>query len=422
MADELSRRLEVLRKLRAVSRAGNRQPAGDVALPDAAPVSKPPGSATESEPANHPAAAPLRARGWSMIAPLVAQRRLTAQIPFVDDLCPPIHPEHSPITDTVFFDTETTGLSGGAGTTVFLVGTGRFISPDSRTRSRGDIRRAGFEVTQTLLLDFPGEPEYLAAVARQLSAAAWVSYNGRAFDQRLLESRFLFAGLQPPWAPHLDLLYWSRRLWKRLLPACSLSDVEEAYLGVLREGDIPGFEIPERYFSFLRGADVSLLDDVIDHHRQDIISLALLLGVVQRIICAEEQRIPYDRLQLGRHLVRVGDPRGCELLRAVLDSGSEVDSERAGLQLARSLRRDGEYARAVEIWQPLYERGSVDAGIALAKYYEHQRRDFRGALVIVEALLPRCSDRVAEALEHRKQRLLRLLLDRQRAGVERRVL
>ena len=39
-------------------------------------------------------------------------------------------------------------------------------------------------------------------------------------------------------------------------------------------GDVPGFEIPARYFQFLRTGDPRPLEPVLEHNRLDLVSLA----------------------------------------------------------------------------------------------------------------------------------------------------
>ena len=81
----------------------------------------------------------------------------------------------------VFFDLETTGLSGGAGTLAFLVGCGWFD------------RDGSFVTRQFLLARHADERVLLEAVAAELArAGALVSFNGKSFDAPLLEGRYLF--------------------------------------------------------------------------------------------------------------------------------------------------------------------------------------------------------------------------------------
>ena len=106
----------------------------------------------------------------------------------------------------VFFDLETTGLSGGAGTLAFLVGCGWFDDD------------GGFVTRQFLLVRHADERALLEAVADELArAGALVSFNGKSFDAPLLETRYLFHRLA--WRgrelPHVDVLHPARRFWKR---------------------------------------------------------------------------------------------------------------------------------------------------------------------------------------------------------------
>ena len=87
----------------------------------------------------------------------------------------------SPRPPFVFFDLETTGLSGGAGTLAFLVGCAWFDAD------------GGFRTRQILLTRHAGERPLLETAANELArAGALVSFNGKSFDAPLLETRYLF--------------------------------------------------------------------------------------------------------------------------------------------------------------------------------------------------------------------------------------
>ena len=139
-------------------------------------------------------------------------------------------------------DVETTGLVGGTGTYVFLVGLGTFED-------------SAFHLRQFFLAGLGGERAMLAAVAEVLAGCrALVSFNGRWFDLPLLETRLTLSRLPAlhQGLPHLDLLYPARRLYRRRLPSCRLVSLEEALLGLEREDDIPGCAIPALYFDYVR--------------------------------------------------------------------------------------------------------------------------------------------------------------------------
>ena len=58
---------------------------------------------------------------------------------------------------------------------------------------------------------------------------------------------------RPAGRPHLDVLHPARRFWGG--PDNSLIALEAQLLGAMRAGDVPGFEIPSRYFQFVRSGD-----------------------------------------------------------------------------------------------------------------------------------------------------------------------
>src|SRR5580704_13070595 len=176
----------------------------------------------------------------------------------------------SPPAEWAFLDTETTGLSGGSGTCAFLVGVGR-ITPE------------GFRVRQFFMRDYAEEASLLDALTRHLAPfRVLITYNGRTFDQPLLETRYRMNRARPPFArmEHLDLLYGARRLWKLRFESCRLVDLENQVLGIEREGDVPGALIPYLYFEYLRTRHAARMLPVFHHNAFDIVTLACLTGIV----------------------------------------------------------------------------------------------------------------------------------------------
>src|SRR5579885_498645 len=160
-----------------------------------------------------------------------------------DDLLSPISEgaiADAPPRSWAFLDTETTGLGGAY---AFLIGI-------------GSIDSGGFRLRQFFLRDESEEASALARVAEHLSRFdVLITFNGKAYDQPLLENRF--RSVRIPCGPlhrlrHLDLLFGARRLWKFRLASCRLVNLEYRILGVEREGDLPGEMIPYYYFDYLR--------------------------------------------------------------------------------------------------------------------------------------------------------------------------
>lgn len=176
-------------------------------------------------------------------------------------LCPP--------SGLVFFDLETTGLSGGAGTVAFLAAIGR-------------VRGTVLELSQYFLADYPGEAAFVSAVCEELaSAQALVTYNGLCFDWPLLRTRAILNGMRVPEAlVHADLVYASRRLWRARLPDCSLSQVERSVLGFDRGPDLPGRDVPETWFRYLKSGYHDRLGLAMDHNLSDLVSLAGLAATL----------------------------------------------------------------------------------------------------------------------------------------------
>ena len=169
----------------------------------------------------------------------------------------------------VLFDTETTGLGTGTGTVPFLVGVGRWEHGDFVTR-------------QLLLPEQSDEAGYLDALETLIPPdAVLVSYNGRTFDWPLLVTRYRLHGRKPPaYGAHLDLLPLARSFWKHRLPDARLASVEAGICGVRRDHDLAGGLVPGRYLDYLRHGRGTLLRDVLEHNRQDVVSMALLLRVL----------------------------------------------------------------------------------------------------------------------------------------------
>ena len=284
----------------------------------------------------------------------------------------------APLPRASYFDTETTGLSTGAGTVIFL-------AASARLEGRNVL------VRQFLLPDYPHEPALLRALAADLgSVERLVTYNGRAFDLPMLAARLTVHGLFSEQAglpaAHDDLLPDARRLFRRPLGGARLADVESGILGVRRLSDCAGSEVPARYFGYLRGGSPDILAEVLDHNFQDVVSLALLEAEIIRLRAG------------GWREAQVLDPRGMalDLLRqgAVDDALELVETAQAVAadpKEANALRRVasrllitlGQVDRAEELWSLGTRRASVDAATAwieVARIRERHRGDLRGAM------------------------------------------
>ena len=283
---------------------------------------------------------------------------------------------------SIFFDIETTGLGIGAGMYAFLVGLGTF---------EGDE----FCLRQYFMRDYAEEGALLYLLAQQMSEfQGWVSFNGRNFDLPVLQARFVCGRRPMPLAeaPHLDLLYPARRLWRKRLTSCRLCSLEAGVLSLSRQSDVPGWRVPELYFDYLRYGYAEPLGLVFSHNAFDILSLVALAAKANAMLGEPAGQAVEHAVDLYS-LATIYDGWGQwelakEAYQRVLLERLPVTLHNEALhRLASLFKRSGEIERAVPLWQALCEQGQANACLELAKYYERHERDSAAAARWVNTML-----------------------------------
>ena len=325
------------------------------------------------------------------------------------------------ISNLLFVDLETTGLAGGAGTYAFLVGCGWFDG-------------GRFRVRQFFLSNFVAEKALLEAlVDLARTSGTVVTYNGKSFDLPLVETRLTMHRMETPFAamPHIDMLHPARRLWRKSEAAglqsyggmplrdsgCRLSALEQSLCGHVREGDVAGFEIPARYFHFVRTGDARPLEAVLEHNRLDLLSLALVTARAAQLLDegAPSTRTAREALGLGRLYERGGlfiDAWRCFTRAVELDDDevmTRAEALRAHAVLARRMRR---FSDAAASWRRLLDLPGCpqsvarEASEALAVHLEHRLRDYQTARgYAMQSLFSDTSTARKQATLHRVARL-----------------
>lgn len=327
-----------------------------------------------------------------------------------------------PTDGLLFFDLETTGLSGGSGTVAFVVGFGRF-----------EGRR--FHVWQFVLPSFAVERRLLAAVTAVVARAhTLVTFNGKSFDVPFLEMRRLYHRLETPLGGlrHLDLLHPARWLWGP--ETGGLGGLERRLLHLHRHDDVPGFEIPARYFDYLRSGDPTPLRGVLAHNRLDLASLGVLTGLACHLVDGGTESVDGARQCLG--LGRIYERSGCATraircyeraaewsmrCRSLVGPGGAETRAEALYRVALARRRERRYAEAARVWQQVLDLGGVphrfeqEALRALAIHHEHRVKDAERALMFARRAYKkeRTAGRRREG-HTRVRRLERRLADRRR--------
>ena len=165
--------------------------------------------------------------------------------------------------DFVFLDIETLGLFSRP---IILFGV-------------GTIENRELVVHQYLLRDIDEEPAALIATLGHFARdrPALVTFNGKSFDYPYLQDRLAYYGMDTVRRfPHFDVLHFSRRRWKDEFPSHCLGALEREILGINRKDDIPGQMVPEFYETYLRTGNCGPLVPIVEHNRQDVVSLAFL--------------------------------------------------------------------------------------------------------------------------------------------------
>ena len=317
--------------------------------------------------------------------------------------------EAVPADRLIYLDTETTGLAGGTGTYAFMVGVGFF-------------ERGHFTLRQYFMEDLDQEPALIAALAALLPRFdGVVTYNGRAFDLPLLETRFILGRRRwPEVLASFDLLRPSRSLWKDALPDCRLSTIEEEVLGVKREDDVPGAVIPSLYFSYLRERRPGPIARVFAHNETDILSLVALAGWHARAVHDPKALglSPEEWVGLGRIWERVDWERALDCHMEAFRGGLPGElRRRLAKRLAHGEKRRGRWEEARQLWEECiaHEKGfDPTPWEELAKHYEHRSKRYAAAREIALAALDRARDHraadfILARLEHRLARLERRL-------------
>ncbi len=298
-----------------------------------------------------------------------------------------------------FLDTETTGLAGGSGTYAFLVGVGR-ITPQ------------GFRVRQFFMRDFGEEASQLSALTEHLKQFdVLITYNGRTYDQPLLETRFRMVRQRPPFSSleHLDLLFGARRLWNLRFDSCRLVELENQILGVERQGDLPGELIPYVYFEYVRTHEIFRLMPVFHHNAIDILSLACLTAIVPRAFHAGHDGFSHgaEMVGLARWWRQAEQPENALALfrQAIEKNLSDELLFRTLWDIAALEKKLGREHAALPVLTDLARSRNpwrAAAFVELAKYYERRERNYALALEMTRSAIELDP---SQALQRRAERL-----------------
>ena len=288
-------------------------------------------------------------------------------------LCEWAHAAHlaeSDISEFIFLDTETTGLSGGTGTMPFMIGAARFSGNQ-------------FVLEQFFLRNPAEEKAQLAALSEFVDGAkAIVSYNGKSFDLPIINTRYILNRLSNPFEEmdHIDLLHITRRVWKRRLKQCNLGNIEKEILEFYRTNeDIPGYLVPEFYRNYIANGDASQIAGIFYHNEIDVVSLSALFTTLAAILedpTSEKLSHAEDIYSIGRLMESMDREVLAEQLYASEHFNSSNNQELILSLLSRAgiHKRNKNYTDALPLWQQAHDLGSMDAALQMANVSSTEKK------------------------------------------------
>jgi uncharacterized protein YprB with RNaseH-like and TPR domain len=275
-----------------------------------------------------------------------------------------------------FFDTETTGLGGGTGNTIFLLGYARVFQNKVLLR-------------QLFLPSPASEVALYHYFLQEVDYTTLVTFNGKAFDWPQVKTRHTLIRDEVPKLPkfgHFDLLHASRRLWKNEYESLKLNMVEKQILNITRDDDIPGFMAPMIYFHYLEDQNPEGVFGIMKHNETDILTLITLFIHISNKLLQADKGSDTELFEVARWMDSVGEHQTATKHYYEIVNNKGKNAQAAKLALAAACKREQRFEEAVRLWKDLCveEQGSqtekIMAATELAKYYEHKKKEIKDAL------------------------------------------
>ncbi|TLS35206.1 ribonuclease H-like domain-containing protein [Pseudalkalibacillus caeni] len=278
--------------------------------------------------------------------------------------------------DLLFFDTETTGLGGGVGNTIFLLGYSQYTEEGVRLKQ--------------YFLPGPGAevPFYQKFLRDVKELKNLVTYNGKAFDWPQVKTRHTLIRDRLPELPafgHYDLLHGARRMWKNRLESVKLSLVEQEILQFVREEDTPGYLAPMLYFEYIKDQDPELISDVLLHNEKDILSLITLYVHLSKILLQMKDTVvnTEEQYEVARWYETIGHADHAAVIYEGLLKSSY--GFKAKEKLSYLYKKKKQWKNAELLWKELSESSrKPEFDVELSKLYEHTLKDFEQAFYYAE--------------------------------------
>lgn len=290
------------------------------------------------------------------------------------------------LSTALFVDLETTGLSGGTGVIPFLIGLGYY-------------RDDHFYIAQYFLGDPAAEDRMLSELNQliaDMSFQSIVTYNGKVFDIPLLETRFILK--RQPFVlselPHLDFLFPARSFWSHKLDNCRLFNLAREIVRTGRSEDIPSAEIPWRYFQYIQTGNFELIEPIIYHNQEDILSLLGVVIVGASILSEDPEACSADAMDFfgaGKILEKFGDTEKSAAYYQKAIDGDLTDDVSLSVRkrLSQHLKKNSDWEKAVALWEEMTTSDVASNNLLfslreLSMFFEHKVKKFDDAKKVAE--------------------------------------
>ena len=223
-----------------------------------------------------------------------------------------------------------------------------------------------------------------------------VSYNGKGFDLPLLETRFILYRI--PFLlselPHLDFLFSARSLWRHKHENCRLFHLAREVVNADRAEDIPSAEIPWRYFQYLNTGNFDLIEPILYHNQEDILSLLGVVVVGSLVLSEKGEEGFVDAMDLfgaGKILEKVGDvEKSVHFFKKALDGElSDEISQEAKKKISYHFKKNQDWESAFLVWKEMASSETASKNQLLsfremAMYLEHKEKKYEEARKVAE--------------------------------------
>jgi uncharacterized protein len=294
-----------------------------------------------------------------------------------------------------FFDTETTGLGGGVGNSIFILGHASLIENE-------------IVLTQHILPHPGAEIPLYYSFLKQVDYRTLVTYNGKSFDWPQVKTRHTLIRDHVPKLPefgHFDLYHASRRLWKHRLDRMKLSVVEKEVLEVDRIDDVPGFLAPMIFFDYVERKEPEGMIKILKHNEIDILSLITLYAHLSfQILETDQNQTSQEKYEVGRWLSNLGEISSAQnIYMGIENDGESRASNSSQIQLGYIFKKQKEFNQSLQYFLKAINKSGIpdiqiEACVEAAKILEHQKKDYQEAINYCDFAL----NLMTQGFEHRK--------------------